>query len=241
MTAAARMDVRRGDARLVTRTDWLTSRHSFSFGRHYQADNTAFGLLLVNNDDVIAPGMGFSTHPHRDIEILTWVVEGELAHRDDQGNTGVITPGMAQRISAGTGILHSEGNAREDAPLRFVQMWVQPDTTSVVPSYAQRDVSGLLARSGWVAVASGRADHEPAIAIRQRDATLWAARLTSGERLRLPEARHVHLFLARGSGTLEGVGGLFEGDAVRLTAAGAPTFTAGEHAELLVWEMHQRH
>jgi redox-sensitive bicupin YhaK (pirin superfamily) len=104
---SATVDIRRAADRAVSRTSWLESRHSFSFGDHYDPDNTHHGLLLVNNDDVVAPDSGFDTHPHRDMEIVTWVLEGELTHRDSAGNHGVIYPGLAQRMSAGNGILHS--------------------------------------------------------------------------------------------------------------------------------------
>jgi redox-sensitive bicupin YhaK (pirin superfamily) len=99
--------IRRAADRAVTTTPWLESRHSFSFGDHYDPDNTHFGLLVVNNDDLVQPDSGFDTHPHRDMEIVTWVLEGELTHRDSAGHQGVIYPGLAQRMSAGSGILHS--------------------------------------------------------------------------------------------------------------------------------------
>src|ERR1700760_5058023 len=107
---AATVTICRAGDRAVTRTSWLQSRHSFSFGDHYDPDNTHHGLLLVNNDDIVDPGTGFETHPHRDMEIVTWVLQGSLVHQDSEGYTGVIYPGLAQRMSAGTGILHSEKN-----------------------------------------------------------------------------------------------------------------------------------
>lgn len=228
-------DVRRAGDRFTTRNGWLDSRHSFSFGPHYDAANTGFGLLLVSNDDVVAPGSGFSTHPHRDMEIITWVLEGELAHQDSHGHSGLITPGLAQRMSAGSGMLHSEVNATGDRPVRFVQMWVVPDAESVPPSYAQLDITADLDRGGMVPVVSGRG-HDAAISIRQRDAVLWAARLQPGDAVDLPDAPYVHLFVARGAVALEGAGALAEGDAVRLTGAGG-TVVATTAAELLVWEM----
>jgi redox-sensitive bicupin YhaK (pirin superfamily) len=232
------MDVRRAADRFTTRIDWLDSRHCFSFGHHYDAANTHFGLLLVSNDDVVAPGSGFSTHPHRDMEIVTWVLDGELAHQDSHGHSGLITPGLAQRMSAGSGMLHSEINATGDRPVHFVQMWVLPDTESVTPSYDQLDITAELDRGGLVPVASGRG-HEAAISIRQAGAVLWAARLQPGERVQLPDAPYVHLFVAKGAGDLESAGELTQGDAVRLTAAGGPAFTARSAAEVLVWEMQQ--
>ena len=102
------VDVRRAGERSKTRLGWLDSKHSFSFSRHYDPANTHHGLLLVNNDDILKPGTGFETHPHRDMEIVTWVLQGSLVHQDSEGHTGVIYPGLAQRMSAGTGILHSE-------------------------------------------------------------------------------------------------------------------------------------
>ncbi len=230
------VEVRRAADRFTTRTDWLESRHCFSFGAHYNPANTHHGLLLVSNDDVVRPGGGFQTHPHRDMEIVTWVLDGALAHTDTLGNTGVVYPGLAQRMSAGTGIAHSEVNAG-DGDTRFVQMWVRPDTPSVEPSYEQRDVSADLARGGLVPVAGGPGS-EAAITIKQRAAVLWVGRLKAGEVVAVPDGRHVHLYVARGTAALEGAGGLAEGDSVRLTAAGSPRLTAGgSGAEVLVWAM----
>jgi hypothetical protein len=229
------VEVRRASDRFTTRVDWLDSRHCFSFGPHYDPANTSHGLLVVSNDDVVRAGSGFRTHPHRDMEIVTWVLDGELEHKDTLGNAGVIHPGLAQRMSAGTGIWHSEMNPRGDRDVRFVQMWVLPDTPSVDPSYEQLDVSAELDRGGLHAIASGRG-HDAAISIRQRGAVLWGGRLRPGERVTLPDDRHVHLFVARGAAALEGAGPLGEGDAVRLTAAGAPVLTAGDAgAEVLAW------
>ena len=231
------IDVRRAASRFETSIDWLKSHHSFSFGGHYDPKNTHHGLLLVSNDDVIRAGTGFSTHPHRDMEIVTWVLEGELEHKDSAGHRGLLYPGLAQRMSAGTGIWHSEMNPSAEKDVRLVQMWVLPDTESVTPGYQQLDVNGELAKGGLVPVASGRG-HHAAISIRQKEAALWAGRLKSGETVRVPDTRHAHVYVARGAATLEGAGRLETGDAARLTAAGAPELTAdGERgAEILIWE-----
>jgi len=170
------VDVRRADSRFRTDIDWLDSHHSFSFGPHRAADNTHHGLLLVSNDDTVAPGSGFQTHPHRDMEIVTWVLEGELEHKDSVGHTDIIYPGLAQRMSAGRGILHSEINPANENPVRFVQMWVLPDQAEIDPGYEQQDVRQELDRGGLIPIASG-AGHDSAIRIQQKDATLWAARL----------------------------------------------------------------
>jgi quercetin 2,3-dioxygenase len=251
----SKVDVRRAGQRMHTELGWLDSRHSFSFGRHYDPANTHFGLLLVSNDDVVKPGMGFETHPHRDMEIVTWVLDGSLVHEDSQGNTGVIYPGLAQRMSAGTGMQHSEKNDSwrlddepHDQDVHFVQMWVPPDTRSADPSYEQLDINNELgpvdAGSGdLVVVASGMDAYRDcrAIFIRQQHAALHAARLQPGCSVDLPAAAFVHLFVARGAVNLEGTGPLGTGDAARMTAAGGQRVTAGaDGAEVLVWEMAAR-
>ncbi len=234
------IDIQRASERMATRIDWLDSRHSFSFGQHYDPKNTHFGLLLVSNHDLIQPDTGFSTHPHRDMEIVTWVLDGELEHKDSVGNVGLIYPGLAQRMSAGSGILHSEINATKNAAVNLVQMWVVPDTEKVRPGYAQLDINTELAKGGLVPVASGRG-HEAAIPIRQQHATLWAGRLKPNERLTLPDAPFVHLYVAKGDVTLEGVGSLVTEDAARIALTPGLKLEAGpQGAEVLAWEMHAR-
>ncbi|MFC4059129.1 pirin family protein [Planomonospora corallina] len=247
LSLAPRVDVRRAAERFTTATGWLDSKHSFSFGHHQDEANTHHGLLLVNNDDVVRAGTGFDTHPHRDMEIVTWVLQGSLVHQDSEGHNGVIYPGLAQRMSAGTGILHSEKNDSwrlagdvHDEPVHFVQMWVVPDEAGIAPGYEQLEIDAELLGGGLVPVASGMAKHDGAavIRIRNRYAALHAARLRAGQSVQLPEAPFLHLFVPRGSVTLEGAGALATGDAVRLTATGGQKVTAAEPAEILVWEMH---
>jgi hypothetical protein len=247
-TLPPRVDVRRAADRFSTRIDWLDSKHSFSFSRHYDPANTHHGLLLVNNDDTVKAGAGFETHPHQDMEIVTWVLQGSLVHQDSTGHSGVIYPGLAQRMSAGAGILHSEkndawrlqGGAGHDEPVHFVQMWVVPDENGITPGYEQLEIGDELLRGGLVPVASGMAKHDGAAAIRikNRHAALYAARLQPGQSVQLPEAPFLHLFVPRGAVTLEGAGALTAGDAVRFTATGGQRVTASEPAEILVWEMH---
>ncbi len=158
---SATVQIRRAADRAVTTTSWLTSRHSFSFGDHYDPANTHHGLLLVSNDDVVAPAAGFATHPHRDMEIVTWVLDGALEHRDSAGNSGVVYPGLAQRMSAGTGITHSEKNASDTEPVRFVQMWVQPDVPGIEPGYEHREISNDQLDGRLVVIASGMPGHDP--------------------------------------------------------------------------------
>src|SRR5215831_4473111 len=236
MTLAPTVDIRRAAARFKTNTSWLDSNHCFSFGYHYDPSNTHHGLLLVSNDDIVQPNTGFSTHPHRDMEIVTWVLDGELEHTDTLGNRDVIYPGLAQRMSAGRGIWHSEINNTNGAPVHFVQMWVLPDTEQIDPSYEQLEIGAELERGGLVPVASGRG-HRAAISIRQRGAVLWAGKLKSGEKVVVPDAPYVHVFVARGAATLDGAGALGRGDAVRLTKAGGRTLVADPAgAEVLIWE-----
>jgi redox-sensitive bicupin YhaK (pirin superfamily) len=238
--AAPAIDIRRAHERMRTTTAWLDSRHSFSFGAHYDPDNTHFGLLMVSNDDVVAAGSGFDSHPHRDMEIVTWVLEGSLVHEDSAGHSGEIHPGLAQRMSAGSGIRHSERNdSRRD--VHFVQMWVVPDAEGSTPGYEQLDVSAGLDAGEPVVVASGMPKHaaDRAVSIRQEHAALHAARLLPGRASAVPRAPFVHLFVARGAVELEGAGALGTGDAARLRGGDGPRVVAGaDGAELLVWEMH---
>lgn len=235
----ATVEIRRAADRAVTTTSWLNSRHSFSFGDHYDPANTHHGLLLVNNDDVVAPAAGFDTHPHRDTEIVTWVLSGALAHHDSTGNHGVIYPGLAQRMSAGSGILHSEKNDSATEPVHFVQMWVIPDKTGISPSYQQHEIDDELL-SGLVTIASGIPGHDAAITLHNRNAALHGARLEPGGAVNLPTAPYLHLFVARGRLTLEGVDTVNEGDAVRFTDADGRRLTADEPSEVLIWEMHSK-
>ncbi|HEX5253971.1 MAG TPA: pirin family protein [Mycobacterium sp.] len=232
--------IRDAGTRALTSTPWLTSRHSFSFGDHYDPDNTHFGLLLVNNDDIVSPGTGFDTHPHRDMEIVTWVLRGELSHHDSAGNHGVIYPGLAQRMSAGSGILHSERNDSSTEPVHFVQMWVVPDEAGVPPSYQQHEIDEKLLADNLVTIASGMSARDAAITLHNRNAALHVTRLAAGAEVSLPQAPYLHLFAARGSVSVEGIGAVAEGDAVRFTDADGRRVSASEPSELLIWEMHAK-
>ncbi|HEU4361224.1 MAG TPA: pirin family protein [Mycobacterium sp.] len=233
------VDVRRAADRGVTRTAWLNSRHSFSFNDYYDPANTHHGLLLANNDDVVAPAAGFATHAHRDAEIVTWVLDGALTHRDSIGNSGVIHPGLAQRMSAGAGIRHSEQNESDSEPVHFVQMWITPDRPGRTPGYQQRDIGDALGGGELVVVASGR-DDAAAITIGNTAATLYAARLQPDGSIELPAAPYLHLFVPLGRASVEGVGALDQGDAVRFTGSGGERLTATGPAEILIWAMDGR-
>lgn len=222
----------------MTSESWLESRHSFSFGPFYDPANVGFGFLVAHNDDVVAPGTGFETHPHQDLEIVTWVLRGALAHRDSLGRSGVVHPGLVQRMSAGSGIRHSEWNDGSD-PVHYIQMWVRPDQFDLPPSYAQSPID--LSTGELVPVVSGLPHHtsSTAIPLHQQSAGLLVARLAPAQHLLLPEAPYLHVFVAEGTATLEGVGTLSTADAARLTDSGSRRLTAGPAgAEILIWEMH---
>lgn len=248
MPQTQQADVRRAADRFRTTTDWLESNHSFSFGHHYDPANVGHGLLLVHNDDTVKAGAGFGTHSHRDMEIVTWVLRGSLVHEDSTGHSGIVYPGLAQQMSAGTGVQHSEMNdswrlegTEHGNPVRFVQMWVPPDEAGIKPGYEQRDIGDELRGGGLVPVASGMAEHRgnTAVRIRNRGAALHAARLEPGKAVDLPDPPYLHLFVAQGTVEVEGTGQLAEADAVRFTATGGQRVTAAsEGAEILVWEMH---
>ncbi len=234
---AGQPEVRRSADRFTTETDWLTARHSFSFGPHYDPANTGHALLVAHNEDVVAPHAGYDLHPHQDLEIVTWVLSGSLVHVDDRGHSGVVTPGLAQRMSAGSGIRHSERNdaPASDEPSHFVQMWVLPREPGLRPSYASEEL-GEVRGQGLVPLASGLVD---AAVTLHADATLHVARLAAGEVVQLPGAPYLHLFVAGGAVDLEAAGRLGAGDAARFTADGGPRVTGLDNdTELLVWEMH---
>jgi quercetin 2,3-dioxygenase len=235
MTAS--VDIRRASERGTSTTGWLDSKHSFSFADYYDPSNTHHGLLLVNNDDWVAPAAGFDTHPHRDMEIVTWVLQGSLEHRDSMGNSGVIYPGLAQRMSAGTGVRHSEKNGSASERVHFVQMWVVPDESGIEPGYQQAEIDDDQLTGGLMTIASGIRD-DAAISIHNKKAALHGARLQPGDAVQLPAAPFLHLFVPSGEVTLEDAGPLSEGDAVRFTGAGGSRVTATAPSEILVWEMH---
>ncbi len=239
--AQASIELRRAETRFVTRTSWATTWHSFSFGEHYDPDNVTFGPLMVSNDDRVQSGAGYADHPHADAEIVTWVLSGSLVHADSAGNGGIVYPGLAQRMSAGSGIVHAERNdaytldpARSADPVHFVQMWLRPDEPGGTPSYQQREVVLTDLSAAWVPVASGRVA-DAAIRIGSAGATLWVTRLESGEERQLPAAPQLHAYLAAGEIDVESVGRLTAGDALRISGETELRLDGQSPAELLVW------
>jgi quercetin 2,3-dioxygenase len=240
---APHIELRRARQRFLTRTDWAETYHNFSFGEHYDPANVSFGRLMVNNDDLVRTGAGYADHPHRDAEIITWVLSGSLVHEDSHGNSGLIYPGLAQRMSAGSGIVHAERNdayrldpTQPAEPVRFIQMWIRPDEPGTPPSYQQRQlVLGDLA-GHWVPIASGR-HPDAVVTIGSVDSTLWVGILPADTSRTLPPGDLLHVYLARGTVDIEAIGRLEPGDSLRLAGSTQLTLTAAVEAEVLVWEM----
>ena len=222
--AIDRITIRRATERGVTRTGWLNSRHSFSFGDYYEPAHIGFRSLRVINDDVVQPGQGFGTHPHRDMEILSFVVTGELEHRDSLGTGSVIRPGEAQRMSAGTGILHSEFNPSREHEVRFLQVWIEPARRGLAPGYEQRRFEQRPGELVLVASPDGR---EGSLTVQQDVLVRRAVLDAGGETTAIIAAdRFGWLQLVRGSVTVEGLG-LAEGDGLAASGPGELAAKAG--------------
>ena len=243
LVVADTIEVHRAETRFRTVTEGTDTRHSFSFGSHYDPGNVGFGPLLVHNDDRVRSGAGYPEHPHADAEIVTWVLGGSLVHSDSTGQRGLIVPGLAQRLSAGAGVVHAERNdayridrSTPAVPVRFVQMWLRPDTPQTPPAYATRPVDLAALDSEWLPVASG--DHpDAAVDVAVRGATLWVTRLAPGVSRVLPASSQAHVFVATGELEAETAGRLVEGDTVRLLGDAQLRLTGVRPAEVLVWTM----
>ncbi len=226
--------IRKAADRGRTRTDWLDSAHTFSFGGYYDPEFLGFRDLRVINDDRVAPGRGFPPHSHAEMEILTFVLEGALAHRDSAGHEGVIRPGEVQRMSAGTGIAHSEMNASQGEPVHFLQVWIEPGRAGLAPSYEQRAFPEPGPGLVRLVDPEGR---DGAVSVHQ-DVVVWRARLAGKERLALPidAGRHVWLHVVRGDVELDGHR-LGPGDGAALSPGDRPTTEAREPSEILVFDL----
>lgn len=234
---AAGLRVRRGADRGHADHGWLDTRHTFSFADYDDPEHRGFRALRVLNEDVVAPGAGFPMHPHRDMEILTYVLEGALAHRDTLGNGSTIRPGEVQRMSAGRGLLHSEVNPSADAPVHFLQVWLHPDVRGLVPSYAQRafPAAERADRLRPVATPDG-ADGSLTVAT---DARVLVATLGAGRGVEhlVAAGRHAWVQVARGGVAVLGHD-LRAGDGLAVTAAGRLPLHAGPAgAEVLVFDL----
>lgn len=228
------LDLRRGVDRFLTTGPGRETAHAFSFGPHYDPANLGFGPMVAHNDDAVGPGSGYPDHPHTDLEIVTWVLEGALTHQDSSGERTVVEPGTVQVMSAGSGIRHSETVDPAAGPTRFLQVWVRPDEPGTEPWHTTAPVADALASGGLVPVVSG-SDGDALARIGTRSATLHVAQPPAGADLALPSAPLLHVHVARGSVTLEGGAELRDGDAVRLTDEPARRVVVDGATELLVW------
>ena len=215
---------------------WLDSWHSFSFADYHDPAHMGFGPLRVINEDRVQPGMGFGTHGHRDMEIISYVLDGELAHNDSMGNGSVIVPGDVQRMSAGRGVRHSEFNPSKTAAVHFLQIWIEPARSGIDPSYEQTRVPAAAKRGRLKLIASPDGP-EGAVTIHQ-DATVWAALLDGDEAARheLAPGRRVYVHVALGSVSVNGTP-LAAGDAALIEGEPAVTLDHGQGAEVLLFDL----
>jgi hypothetical protein len=215
---------------------WLDSYHTFSFGDYFDPRHVHFRALRVINEDRVAPGKGFDTHPHRDMEIVTYVLEGALEHRDSLGSSSIIRPGEVQRMSAGTGVTHSEYNPSRDSPVHLLQIWILPEEKGLEPEYEQRAFPLDESRGKLLLVAS-RDGRDGSVTIHQ-DASIHAGRLAQGDAVvhRVAPRRHAWVQVARGSIALNGKT-LEAGDGARASDEPALELTAKEDAEVLVFDL----
>jgi quercetin 2,3-dioxygenase len=228
------IELRLGHERGHANHGWLDSFHSFSFAGYHDPRHMGFGPLRVINEDRVAAGAGFGTHGHRDMEIVSYVLDGALAHRDSLGNGSVIRPGDVQRMSAGTGVMHSEFNDRKDGPTHFLQIWIEPDRRGIEPGYEEKrfEVADKRGRLRLIASPDGR---EGSVRLHQ-DAEIHAGLFDGGESaaLAVPTGRRVYVHVARGALQVNGQA-LAAGDAAKLVDEAQVALSAGVDAEVLVF------
>jgi redox-sensitive bicupin YhaK (pirin superfamily) len=215
---------------------WLNTRHTFSFGEYQDPEHMGFRVLRVINEDRVQPAMGFGTHGHRDMEILTWVLEGALQHRDSLGNGSVIYPGDLQRLTAGTGVSHSEYNASRDDPVHFLQIWILPEVTGLSPEYEQRRFT-ISDRQGKMKLLASPDGRDGSVRVHQ-DILLYTTMLTPGERVTaaLGSARSGWLQVSRGVVEVNGAR-MDEGDGAAITGETAIDLVAPDHTEVLLFDL----
>jgi len=232
------LNIRRSNERGYADHGWLKSFHTFSFADYFDPKHVEFGALRVINEDRVAAGAGFGTHGHRDMEIISYVLEGELAHKDSMGTGETIRPGDVQRMSAGRGVQHSEFNPSREQPAHFLQIWIQPDQKGVTPSYEQKHFAATEKRGKLRLIASPDGT-DGSVSIHQ-DAKLYAGLFDGDEQadFAIGAGRQVYVHVARGSVTANG-NALTAGDALELTDATSLSLTKGEGAEVLVFDLRQ--
>src|SRR5919106_3087766 len=230
------LTVRRSNERGASKFSWLDSRHTFSFGDYYDPKNVGFSSLRVINEDRVDPAAGFPTHSHSDMEIITYVLEGALAHKDSTGTSSVIRVGDVQRMSAGTGISHSEYNASQTEPVHFLQIWIVPNKTGLAPGYEQRAFPLNEHRDTWTLIGS-EAGRDGSVTVHQ-DVDVWAARFSPGEQSSFPlkPSRNIWTQVARGAVTLNGTT-LNAGDGAAVSEEEILEIRAVESVELLMFDL----
>ncbi len=230
------MQIIRARDRFHLESDWLSAYWLFSFDRYYDPDNMAFGPLRVFNHDWIKGGAGFPTHPHREMEIVTYVLEGELAHKDSTGGRGIIHAGEVQRMTAGTGVAHSELNASETSPVRLLQMWVLPEEPGLTPSYEQKQFTSEQRRGKLLPIAAGQ-DLAGAVKVHQ-DVVFYVSKLGSGDKVEhgLKPGRRAFLYLIEGEVDLNGEK-LGAGDQARITDGGSLEISGLTESEIILIDL----
>ena len=233
---ARNLDIRKAGERGFADHGWLRSHHSFSFADYYDPAHMGFGALRVINEDRVAPGMGFGTHGHRDMEIISYVLEGELEHKDSMGNGSTIRPGNVQRMSAGKGVLHSEYNPSRAEGVHFLQIWIEPNVHGIPPSYEEKHFDPASKR-GQLRLIASPDGHEGSVTIHQ-DARVYASLLDGAERvsLALAPGRRAYVHVARGMVTANGER-LEAGDALKVADASEVVLERGQDAEVLVFDL----
>jgi quercetin 2,3-dioxygenase len=228
--------IRPAASRGRTETGWLDSRHTFSFADYHDPSQMGFRTLRVINDDIVLPGQGFGTHPHRDMEIISYVIEGRLAHKDSLGHGSIIVPGEIQRMSAGTGIQHSEFNPSREEKVRFLQIWILPERHGLTPGYEQRSFPAELRhdRLALVAAPDGR---DGAVTIHQ-DAEIHAGLLSPGATVTyaIKPGRHAWLQVAAGAAMLNGTA-LVEGDGAAVSGENLLAIQGVQPANFLLFDL----
>ena len=230
------INIRKANERGHAKHGWLNAYHTFSFAGYYDPAHMGFRSLRVINDDTVAPGGGFGTHPHRDMEIITYILSGSLEHKDSMGNGRVIRTGELQYMSAGTGVQHSEFNPSEKDPVHLLQIWIQPDRAGAKPRYAEKSL--VKAKTGALHLVASKAGRDDSIAINQ-DADLFLAKLNSGDSVAhsLRPQRNAWIHVAEGEVKLNGQV-LNAGDAAAVSEAGELKLTGTKTAQVLVFDLN---